>query len=224
PLHVGAHRGLGNFEVPRRRREAAAVHDARECSNAFKRVHWLIVPNSGKRVHTIPANRQVGKGLSLDELPEPRKGSTMDANAATTGPFVRQPAAGSTLNVLGVTHIYKATGAETAGSFSLWEDLVPPGTGAPPHSHEREDEAFYVLSGEIQIEFEGEPAPRHVGSGGFFYGARHKRHGYRNVSDQPARLLVLCTPSCGLDQMFAELGAATVSGIPEMAKLAAITA
>ena len=83
----------------------------------------------------------------------------MDANAATTGPFVRQPAAGSTLNVLGVTHIYKATGAETAGSFSLWEDLVPPGTGAPPHTHEREDEAFYVLSGEIQIEFEGEPAP-----------------------------------------------------------------
>ena len=148
----------------------------------------------------------------------------MDANAATTGPFVRQPAAGSTLNVLGVTHIYKATGAETAGSFTLWEDLVPPGTGAPPHTHEREDEAFYVLSGEIQIEFEGEPAPRHVGSGGFFYGARHKRHGYRNVSDQPARLLVLCTPSCGLDQMFAELEAATISGIPEMAKLAAITA
>ena len=148
----------------------------------------------------------------------------MDANAATAGPFVRQPAAGSTLNVLGITHIYKATGAETAGSFSLWEDLVPPGTGAPPHTHEREDEAFYVLSGEIQIEFEGEPAPRRVGSGGFFYGARHKRHGYRNVSDQPARLLVLCTPSCGLDQMFAELEAATISGIPEMAKLAAITA
>jgi len=148
----------------------------------------------------------------------------MDASVVATAPFVREPGAGSTLNVLGVTHIYKVTGAETAGSFSLWEDVVPPGTGAPPHVHSREDEAFYVLSGEIQIEFEGEPAPRRIGPGGFFYGARHRRHGYRNVSDQQARVLVLCTPSCGLDQMFAELDAVTAAGMTEMAKLAAITA
>jgi mannose-6-phosphate isomerase-like protein (cupin superfamily) len=146
----------------------------------------------------------------------------MDDNVAA--PFVREPGAGSTLNVLGVTHIYKATATETAGSFSLWEDVVPPGAGAPPHVHSREDEAFYVLSGEIQIEFEGEPAPRRIGPGGFFYGARHRRHGYRNVSDQPARVLVMCMPSCGLDQMFVELDAATAAGMTEMAKLAAITA
>src|SRR5215510_16493638 len=99
--------------------------------------------------------------------------STMDANVTATTPFVREPGAGSTLNVLGVTHIYKVTGAETAGSFSLWEDVVPPGAGAPPHVHSREDEAFYVLSGEIQVEFEGERAPRRIGAGGFFYGACH---------------------------------------------------
>lgn len=40
----------------------------------------------------------------------------MDAKVTATEPFVREPAAGSTLNVLGVTHIYKATGAETVGS------------------------------------------------------------------------------------------------------------
>ena len=148
----------------------------------------------------------------------------MDDNVAATTPFVREPGAGSTLNVLGVTHIYKVTGAETAGSFSLWEDVVPPGTGAPLHVHSREDEAFYVLSGEILVEFEGERAPRRIGPGGFFYGARHRRHGYRNVSDQPARVLVMCMPSCGLDQMFAELDAATAAGMTEMAKLAAITA
>src|SRR5438309_9083650 len=122
----------------------------------------------------------------------------MDTKVSAAPPFVRDPGAGSTLNVLGVTHIYKATGAETAGSFSLWEDVVPPGGGAPPHTHTREDEAFYVLSGEIQFELEDEPAPRRLGSGSFLYGARHRRHGYRNVSDQPARMLVLCTPSCGL--------------------------
>ena len=148
----------------------------------------------------------------------------MDAKVAAAESFIREPAAGSTLNVLGVTHIYKATGAETGGSFSLWEAVVPPGAGAPPHTHTREDEAFYVLSGEIQFEFEGELAPHRVGPGGFFFGARGRRHAIRNVGDKPARMLVLSAPSCGLDQMFGELDAATAAGMPEFGKLAAIAA
>lgn len=146
----------------------------------------------------------------------------MDAKAVAAEPFVREPAAGSTINVLGVTHIYKATGAETAGSFSLWEAVVPPGAGPPPHTHDREDEAFYVLSGELMMEFEGEPAPHRVGPGGFFFGARGRRHTFRNVGDKPARVLILSAPSCGLDQMFAELEAATAAGMPEFGKLVAI--
>jgi hypothetical protein len=62
-----------------------------------------------------------------------KKRSIMDTSSAVTRSFVREPAAGSTLDVLGVTHIYKATAAETGGSFSLWEAVVPPGKGAPPH-------------------------------------------------------------------------------------------
>ncbi len=148
----------------------------------------------------------------------------MDTKVPAIESFVRGPAAGSTLNVLGVTHIYKATAAETAGSFSLWEAVFPPGTGAPPHTHHREDEAFYVLSGELLIEFEGERAPHRIGPGGFFFGARRRRHAVRNVSDEPARVLILSAPSCGLDQMFAELDAATAAGTTEIEKLAAITA
>ena len=148
----------------------------------------------------------------------------MNANRAATTPFVREPGAGSTLDVLGVTHIYKATAAETGGLFSLWESVVPPGGGAPPHTHAREDESFYVLSGELLVEFEGEPAPHRVSAGSFIFGARGRRHGYRNVSGEPARILVLSVPSVGLDRMFAELDAATAAGRPEMAELAAITA
>ena len=148
----------------------------------------------------------------------------MDAKVTTTAPFVRDPGAGPVLNVLGVSHIYKAMGADTGGSLSLWEAVVAPGAGAPPHTHDREDEAFYVLSGEVLIEFEGEPAPHRVGPGGFFFGARGRRHAFRNVSDQPARVLILITPSRGLDQMFAELDAATAQGMPGLESLAAITA
>jgi quercetin dioxygenase-like cupin family protein len=148
----------------------------------------------------------------------------MDAKITAAEPFVREPAAGSTLDVLGVTHVYKATGADTAGSFSLWEAVFPPGRGAPPHTHTREDEAFYVLSGELVVEFEGESAPRRLAPGGFFFGARGRRHAVRNVGDEPARVLVLCTPSCGLDRMFGELDAAGAAGMPEFAKLTAIAA
>ena len=80
-----------------------------------------------------------------------------------------------------------------------------------------------MLSGELTFEFEGEPAPRRLAPGSFFFGARGRRHAYRNVSDEPARVLVLCAPSCGLDRMFAELAAVTAAGVPDMAKVAAIT-
>lgn len=139
-------------------------------------------------------------------------------------PFVRDPGAGSTTNVLGVIHTYKATATETGGSFSLWEAEVPPGAGPPPHTHTREDEAFYVMSGELVIEYEGDSAPHRVGPGGFFFGARNRRHAFHNPGDQPARVLILSAPSVGLDQMFAELEAATTGGMPDFAKLAAITA
>jgi hypothetical protein len=35
-------------------------------------------------------------------------------------------------------------------------------------------------------------------------------------------VLILSAPSCGLDQMFAELDAATAAGLPEFGKLVAI--
>jgi quercetin dioxygenase-like cupin family protein len=147
----------------------------------------------------------------------------MDTKTVVIESFVRDPGVGSMLNVLGLAHVYKATAADTAGSFSLWEAVVPPGAGAPPHTHEHEDESFYVLSGELMIEFEGDPAPHRVGPGGFFFGARRRRHAFRNIGDQPAHVLILSTPSCGLDQMFAELDGATEAGMTDIDNLMAIT-
>lgn len=148
----------------------------------------------------------------------------MAKEGAATRSFVRAPTAGSKLNVLGVIHTYKATAAETGGSFSLWEAVVPPGAGAPPHTHTREDEAFYVLSGEITIESEDEAAPRRVAPGGFFFGARNRRHAFRNTGDEPAQVLILSAPSCGLDEMFGEIDAAMAGGAPDVSRLVAICA
>jgi quercetin dioxygenase-like cupin family protein len=137
-------------------------------------------------------------------------------------PFIRQPGQGPTMNVLGMTHVYKALSAETGGTFSVWEGIVPPGHGAPPHTHEREDEAFYVLSGELTFELEGEPQPVRVGPGGFVFGRRGRRHAFTNATREEARALILCMPGAGLDAMFSELDAAGADGIPPLETIVAI--
>ncbi|MGL3209886.1 cupin domain-containing protein [Bradyrhizobium sp. BR 1433] len=124
-------------------------------------------------------------------------------------PLFRTPGTGLTLDVLGVTHRYKAMASDTGQQFSIWESIVPPGRGAPAHTHTREDEAFFVLSGEVLVEVEGTDEPVRLGTGAFFFAPRHRRHGYRNVSNDAARLLVFAMPGAGLDRMFAafdELG------------------
>jgi mannose-6-phosphate isomerase-like protein (cupin superfamily) len=123
-------------------------------------------------------------------------------------PLWRAPDTGPTLDVLGVTHIYKAMANDTGQGFSVWESIVPPGAGAPAHTHTREDEAFYVLSGEVAIEIEGAADPIRLGVGGFLFGPRNRRHGYRNIGTVTARLLVFAIPGSGLDRMFAALDAA----------------
>lgn len=148
----------------------------------------------------------------------------MDARTTARTSFTRAPDAGATLKILTATHIYKATAEETGGSFSLWEAVFPPGSGAPPHTHTREDEAFFGLSGELQIEFEGAPEPFLLTPGGFFFGARGRRHALRNIGTEAARVLILSAPSVGLDKMFVELDAATGEGHPGLEKIAAITA
>jgi quercetin dioxygenase-like cupin family protein len=125
-------------------------------------------------------------------------------NGAERGDFFRQPGEGGRLNVLGVAHVQKASSAETGGAFALWEVTVPPGAGAPPHTHEGEDEAFYILDGALEFALEGE-APRRFGAGSFVFGARGRRHSFRNREAAPARALVLVAPGAGLEQMFAAL-------------------
>jgi len=149
-----------------------------------------------------------------------------DSNRDPTqlSPLWRAPDAGPTLNVLGVPHIYKAMANDTGHQFSVWESIVPPGAGAPAHTHTREDEAFYVLSGEVLIELEGAADPLRLGPGGFLFAPRNRRHGYRNIGTAAARLLVFAIPGTGLDRMFAAFDAASKSTahMPAIDTIAAI--
>ena len=45
----------------------------------------------------------------------------------------------------------KASGRDTNDALSVVEVLCPAGFGPPPHLHHRDDEAFYVLDGQMTV-------------------------------------------------------------------------
>lgn len=64
-------------------------------------------------------------------------------------PTIRKPNEGRTIAVVGDVYRFMATGEDTNGKYAMWEAIVPPGGGPPPHVHSREEESFYILEGEI---------------------------------------------------------------------------
>jgi quercetin dioxygenase-like cupin family protein len=40
---------------------------------------------------------------------------------------------------------------DTAGAYCLLEVGLAPGMMVPPHTHTREDEAYYILAGELEV-------------------------------------------------------------------------
>jgi len=120
-----------------------------------------------------------------------------------TPSMLKRPAAGRTVAVVGDVYQFLATGEDTDGRYALWEGIVPPGGGPPPHVHTREVEGFYVLDGEITFTVGGE---RIVGTAGTFaHMPIGTPHAFTNASDRPARMLILVAPA-GLEQMFFECG------------------
>jgi hypothetical protein len=85
----------------------------------------------------------------------------------------------------------------------LWEAIVPPGGGPPPHVPSREEEGFYILEGEITFMI-GEK--RLVASAGMFSNMQvGTSHSSKNESGKPARMLISVAPA-GLERMFFEFG------------------
>lgn len=94
------------------------------------------------------------------------------------------------------------TGADTGGKYALWEALVSPGGGPPPHVHSREEEWFYVTDGAVTFTVDG--ARSVAGPGAFVRLPPGVPHAFKNESDRPARMLISVAPA-GLEEMFLEV-------------------
>jgi quercetin dioxygenase-like cupin family protein len=114
------------------------------------------------------------------------------------------PGQGRVVDVVGDRYFFLAEGKDTGGRYALWEALVPPGGGPPPHVHSREHEGFYVLEGQITFTMDGKPAVALPGTSA--HTPPGAAHGFRNDGDRPARLLIFIAPA-GLEEMFFRVGA-----------------
>lgn len=122
---------------------------------------------------------------------------------------VKTPQQGRTVAVVGDVYRFLATGEETEGKYAMWEALVPPGGGPPPHVHDREEEGFYVLEGEIAFTINGQ---RQVAKAGMFANMPiGTPHAFKNEGAQPARMLITVAPA-GLERMFFEVGVSLAEG------------
>ena len=110
-------------------------------------------------------------------------------------PIIRQDGEGEQMWFAGGgTFTWKATSAETGGAFIMLEDRMVRGKTTPFHLHPNEDEAIYVLEGELLVHIEGEE--HRVGPGGLFFAPRGVPHAFM-VTSETAHVLGWQTPGTG---------------------------
>jgi quercetin dioxygenase-like cupin family protein len=129
-------------------------------------------------------------------------------NTAEVRPLDGRPAV-SLGGLVGV--IFALAGAHTGGAYAIVEHPVAPGALVPPHTHSREDEVSYVLSGEVGARI-GDTVLQ-AGPGDYIVKPRGVPHTFWNAGPAPARLLEIISPA-GLEQYFADLAALLAGGGP----------
>lgn len=83
--------------------------------------------------------------------------------------------------------------ADTPSQISVQEWTVQPHhLGAPPHTHQHEDEVFYMLEGQMTVM--EDDSVMTVGAGSYVVLPRGRLHAFWNSHDAPARMLVILTP------------------------------
>jgi len=114
--------------------------------------------------------------------------------------FVLGPGEGEMILVPGHKVTLKVTGEDTDGRYSLME-VVLNGDGPPQHIHKNEDEAFYVLEGEVKFLLGERTSIAKTGT--FVRIPRGTRHSFCRVDKKSAKLLATFTPA-GFEKFFDE--------------------
>lgn len=120
---------------------------------------------------------------------------------------------GPTYSVAGDLYRFLAGGDQTGGRFSIWHASIPPGGGPPPHIHHRENEAFYVLKGELTLYALDVDQVVKAGPGTFVHLPPDRPHRFANESDQEVETLIMAVPA-GIEKMFMQVGTPSDKALP----------
>lgn len=124
---------------------------------------------------------------------------------------------GRALRAFGDEIVIHLDGQDTHGTLTMWTGTLLPGGGPPQHYHLNEDEAFRVLEGRVAFLVNG--AWHEVGPGGAAFMPRGVVHTFKNVGDQPSRVLIMTTPS-GFEKFFARCAEEFAKpGRPDMSRI-----
>jgi quercetin dioxygenase-like cupin family protein len=119
-----------------------------------------------------------------------------------TRSMISGPDAQAAIWFLGALSQVRLSGEQTGGALSLTDNLARRGNASPVHVHDRDDETFLVLDGELRV-LVGED-DHTAGPGTVAVLPRRLRHAYV-VTSATARFLSLHTPG-GFEQFAAEVG------------------
>jgi quercetin dioxygenase-like cupin family protein len=112
-----------------------------------------------------------------------------------TAPFWSATETGETTRFLQNRMTVKATAETTGGAYGLVESWIAAGASPPLHVHRREDEAFWVLEGQIRFRCGDEEIVG--GPGSFALLTRDVPHTFVVEGDENAHMLTLLTPRGG---------------------------
>ena len=133
----------------------------------------------------------------------------MNTASPPATPSIRSPGTGTTwVSPLGLAFAFLIDSEETDGGFSLIHVTAKQGAGPARHVHSREDEAFYLLSGEVRA-MVGE-AVTTLRAGDAIFLPRGVPHTYQVISAEAAFLNVIAP--AGFEAFFREVSQAPDRG------------
>jgi len=132
-----------------------------------------------------------------------------DVQAALT-PFLRRRGEGGPIWSLGGHFTTKLGTADGSAGLALVEAVAFRSTEPPLHIHHREDEAWYILDGQMTFHVAGQVLTATAGS--FVFAPRGIAHTF-TVDVEPTRVLVMATPA-GFERFALELGVPAGSESP----------
>ena len=112
--------------------------------------------------------------------------------------------------LMGGRQTIKLKAEDTGGTMSVTLSVVPTGSGIPYHVHQKEDETFEIIEGELEVNLNGEVHT--IQKGDMVFMPRNIPHSFKALKD--TTMWVSLVPGGG-EQMFVEL-AALPPGPPDM--------